>query len=74
MRKFKPNIPTLKYTSDEKKRMISLRVPEPLIEEVQKLAKEKGLTTAFLIETVLDLYCQFERAEQKQNNKRHKNT
>lgn len=63
MKKFKPNIPSLKYGSDEKKKMISFRIPEPLIQELQDIAKKKGWTTTALIELVLDLYCQSENEQ-----------
>jgi len=54
------NIPTKVYCSGEKK-MVSWRLPETLLKELDKLADEKGWTTTDLVTTALDQYAQWER-------------
>lgn len=63
MNKFKPNIPTLMFSGkdSENKKMISLRLPESLIEELKKVAEKKGWSQTQLIQVVLDQYCQYEK-------------
>jgi len=54
------NIPERKLCSGSKK-MVSFRLPEKLMEEIEKLAEKKGWTVTDLIQTVLDQYVQYEK-------------
>lgn len=54
------NIPDRKYTQGLRK-MISIRLPERLMEELDRIAREKGWTTTDVIQTVLDQYVQWEK-------------
>lgn len=56
------NIPKRLYC-DGPKKMISVRLPEMLMKEVDLMAKEKGWTTTDLISTVLDQYVQWQKRE-----------
>jgi antitoxin component of RelBE/YafQ-DinJ toxin-antitoxin module len=47
------------------KKMLSLRVPELLLIELDNIAREKGWTTTTLIMTVLDQYAQQEKKSQR---------
>lgn len=55
----KYNIPKRNYC-DGPKKMISIRLPENLMKEIDRLARENGWTTTDLISTVLDQYVQWE--------------
>jgi predicted DNA binding CopG/RHH family protein len=54
------NIPTREY-SDGPKKMVSMRLPEKLIDAIDRLAKKKGWNTTDLVTTVLDQYIQYEK-------------
>lgn len=56
----KYNIPSRKNVSGEKK-MVSWRLPEKLLNELNKMSKKKGYNTTELVVTVLDQYIQFEK-------------
>ena len=58
----KYNIPKRLYC-DGPKKMISVRLPEKLMKEIDKLADENGWTTTDLISTVLDQYIQWEKKD-----------
>lgn len=51
------NIPERKYV-DGPKKMVSWRLPEKMMEELDKTAKEKGWSTTDLVVTVLDQFLQ----------------
>jgi len=53
-------IPDRKFV-DGPKKMISWRIPENLIKEIEKVSKEKGWTLTDLVVTVLDQYVQSEQ-------------
>lgn len=55
-------IPDRKY-ADGPKKMVSWRLPERLMEELDRTAKYKGWSTTDLIVTVLDQYIQFTEKE-----------
>ena len=55
----KYNIPKRLYC-DGPKKMISIRLPEKLLKEVDRLASNKNWTTTDIISTVLDQYIQWE--------------
>lgn len=59
------NVPKREYAGGNKK-MVSWRLPEPLLKELDKLSKDLGWTTTDLVITALDQYVQW---EQKQNKK-----
>lgn len=54
------NVPKREFY-DGPKKMVSMRLPESLMKEVERLAKEKGWTTTDLVCTVLDQFIQWER-------------
>lgn len=54
------SIPDRKYC-DGKKKMVSLRVPERLLKELEELGAKKGWTVTDLVLTSLDQYVQWER-------------
>lgn len=57
----KPTIPKLKYTGDEEvKKMMSLRLPEELVNRLKEIASENGWSLTMLIQMVLDHYAQQE--------------
>lgn len=56
----KYNIPKRDYCNGPKK-MISIRLPEKLMNELEKLAEGKGWTTTDLVSTALDQYVQWEK-------------
>jgi predicted DNA binding CopG/RHH family protein len=61
METVKPTIPTMKYVGDdEAKKMISLRLPEALLDRLKQVAGEKGWSLTMLIQMVLDQYAQHE--------------
>ncbi len=53
------NIPERKYV-DGPKKMVSWRLPEKLMEQLDQIAKEKGWNTTELVVTVLDQFIQSE--------------
>lgn len=53
------SIPDRKYV-DGPKKMVSWRLPEKLMDKLDKMAKAKGWTTTDLVVTVLDQYLQQE--------------
>jgi metal-responsive CopG/Arc/MetJ family transcriptional regulator len=59
------NIPKREYFDGDKKKMVSWRLPELLMKELDSLAKEKGWTTTELITTALDQYVQWEKRVKK---------
>lgn len=50
-------IPDRKYV-DGLKKMISWRLPERLISEIEKIAKDKGWTTSELVVMLMDRFVQ----------------
>ncbi len=52
-------IPGRKYATGSKK-MVSWRLPETLMSEIEKMAKKKGWTVTDLVTTVLDQFIQQE--------------
>lgn len=54
------DIPTRKFVDGEKK-MVSWRIPEALMKELEKIAKMKGYNVTELVVTVLDQYIQQEK-------------
>ncbi len=71
METIKPTIPTLKYIGDdETKKMISLRLPEALLDRLKKVAHEKGWSLTMLIQMVLDQYAQHEDKVKKDGEHR----
>jgi antitoxin component of RelBE/YafQ-DinJ toxin-antitoxin module len=60
----KYNVPKRKYCVGKKK-MVSLRLHEALVKEVEALAEEKGWTVTDLVSTVLDQFVQFEEKKSK---------
>lgn len=55
----KYNIPKRKYCVGRKK-MISMRLHEKLVEQIEQLADEKGWSVTDLVSTVLDQFVQYE--------------
>lgn len=53
------NVPKRKYISGKKK-MVSMRLDEALIEKIDAVAKDKGMTTTDMVTLVLDQYLQWE--------------
>ncbi|MGE0761851.1 MAG: ribbon-helix-helix domain-containing protein [Bdellovibrionales bacterium] len=51
-----------KYTDDKDRKMVSLRLPEALIEEIEEVAKAKGWNKTDVIQYAVD---QFVHAERK---------
>lgn len=71
METMKPTIPTLKYVGDdETKKMISLRLPEALLDRLKKISHEKGWSLTMLIQMVLDQYAQHEDKVKKDDEHR----
>lgn len=58
------NVPDRKYV-DGPKKMVSWRLPESLMKQIDKKSKDKGWSTTELVVTVLDQYIQHE--EEKEN-------
>ena len=58
------NIPDRKYCVGDKK-MVSMRLPKRLMDELEKLAKAKGWTVTDLIMTVMDQFIQHEKKERE---------
>ena len=59
------NIPDRKYCDGDKK-MVSMRLPERLLKELNHLSEEKGWTITDLVCTALDQYVQWENKAQSQ--------
>lgn len=59
----KYNLPKRDYC-DGPKKMISIRLPEKLIKEIEKIAEENGWTTTDLISTAVDQFIQWEKKGQ----------
>lgn len=57
-------LPERKYVEGPKK-MVSWRLPESLMKELDILAKAKGWTTTDLVVTVLDQYLQSQNKKSK---------
>lgn len=57
-------IPDRKYV-DGPKKMISWRLPERLISEIEKIAKDKGWTTSELVVMLMDRFVQEENRNKK---------
>jgi len=53
------NIPDRKYCGGVKK-MVSMRLPERLMKELEKLSTEKGWTVTDLVQTALDQFIEWE--------------
>ena len=51
------NLPKKKFT-DGNRKMISLRLPESLIGQIEKRSLDIGMTKTDLIQSVMDLYLQ----------------
>lgn len=49
-----------KYVDKEDRRMLSLRLPNALINQIEKIAKEKGWTKTEIIQFALDQFAQIE--------------
>ena len=58
------NLPKREFCNGPKK-MVSMRLPEPLVREIDRMARDKGWTTTDLVTTVLDQYLQWEKKLQK---------
>jgi predicted transcriptional regulator len=54
------NIPKREFCNGTKK-MVSMRLPENLMKELDKLALAKGWTTTDLVSTALDQFIQWEK-------------
>lgn len=62
----KYNVPERKYADPNgTKKMVSMRLPEPLLERLNHWAAAKGWNVTELVVTVLDEYVQFEEAKEK---------
>jgi metal-responsive CopG/Arc/MetJ family transcriptional regulator len=57
------NIPKREYC-DGPKKMVSMRLPENLLKELDKLASSKGWNVTDLVSTVLDQYIQWEKKKE----------
>ncbi|MGZ3775206.1 MAG: hypothetical protein ACXWQ7_15185 [Bdellovibrio sp.] len=53
------NIPKREFTNGPKK-MVSMRLPETLLKQLEKIAEEKGWTVTDLVITALDQFAQWE--------------
>jgi metal-responsive CopG/Arc/MetJ family transcriptional regulator len=53
------NIPNREYC-DGPKKMVSMRLPEKLMREIDRIAESKGWTSTDFVSTVLDQYLQWE--------------
>lgn len=58
------NIPKREYC-DGPKKMVSMRLPEKLIKEIDRLAEDKGWTTTDLVSTVLDQFVQWDNKREE---------
>ncbi len=56
------NVPKREY-SDGPKKMVSMRLPERLMKELDRLSRENGWTTTDLVTTALDQFVQWEKKE-----------
>ncbi len=53
------NIPDRKYC-EGKKKMVSMRLPERLMKELERLSQKKGWSVTDLVQTAMDQYVQSE--------------
>ena len=53
------NLPKREYYDGKKKRMVSWRLPEPLIKQLDELAEKQGWSTTDLVTTALDQFAQW---------------
>jgi hypothetical protein len=51
---------TFKYTDDEDRKMLSLRLPGILINQIEKIAKAKGWSKTEVIQYALDQFADLE--------------
>ena len=58
-------LPNRNYCGGDKK-MVSWRLPERLLTEVDKAAKERGWTSTDVVTTALDQFVQWHRTQQKE--------
>ncbi len=58
------NLPKRKYCDGEKK-LMSIRLPEKLLNELEKVSAEKGWTLTDVIATALDQFVQWEKTHGK---------
>jgi predicted transcriptional regulator len=58
------NIPDRRYCDGEKK-LMSIRLPEKLLTELEALADRKGWNQTDIIATALDQYVQWEKKQKK---------
>ena len=49
-----------KYTDDKDRKMVSLRLPNALINQIEKIAKTKGWAKTEVIQYALDQFAQIE--------------
>lgn len=49
-----------RYTDNKDRKMLSLRLPEALINQIEKISKAKGYTKTEIIQYALDQYAQLE--------------
>lgn len=55
----KPEL-NFKYVDNEDRKMVSLRLPEALIKQIERIAKDKGWSKTEVIQYALDQFAQFE--------------
>ena len=55
----KPDL-SFKYTDDRDRKMVSLRLPNALINQIEKIAKAKGWSKTEVIQFALDQFAQIE--------------
>jgi len=67
--KEKFNLPVRKYCDGEKK-MVSLRLPKRLWEELECIAAQYGWTTTDVVTTCLDEFAQWEERKQPRGKRR----
>lgn len=58
------NVPKREYC-DGPKKMISMRLPERLMREIERMAENKGWTATDLVCTVLDQFIQWEKNKEE---------
>jgi len=51
---------TFKYTDSDDRKMLSLRLPVALIDQIEKIAKNKGWSKTEVIQYALDQFAQLE--------------
>jgi hypothetical protein len=65
------NIPKRKYAKGDKK-MVSMRLNVPLMNALEAVAKNKGMTTTDLVSLVLDQYLQWENKDGEDKKKSYR--